>query len=117
MQFDGSLGNGIMAGAGLGVAFCALGAMYMAHTLRTRPVLAMQAFAISFLMKLVVLVVGAIAFRYIPQAAARVDYRGFMVAYAALIAVLVPVGSFDALRGIRQQINSNSLPAQSESGL
>jgi len=62
-------------------------------------------------------VIGAVAFRYLPQAAERVDYRGFMVAYAGVIALLVPVGSFDALRGIRKQLETASLPAQGESGL
>ncbi len=117
MSLGGSLGNGVVAGAGLGCAFSALGAIYMAHTLRTSPKLVLQTFSISFLLKLMVLVIGAVAFRYLPQAAERVDYRGFMVAYAGVIALLVPVGSFDALRGIRKQLETAKLPAQGESGL
>ena len=117
MQWGGTMGGGVLAGAALGCAFSALGALYMAHTLRTQPRLAMQTFAISFLLKMVVLVIGAVAFRFLPQAAERVDHRGFMVAYAAAIAILVPLGSFDALRGLPKQHDNASLPAQSESGL
>ena len=117
LQLGGVLGNGVLSGAGLGCAFSALGAIYMAHTLRTKPSQVLHTFSISFLAKLFVLVMGAMAFRYIPQAAERVDYRGFMVAYAAVIAILVPLGSFDALRGMRKQLAPTNLPAQSESGL
>jgi len=98
----GRVANGIVAGYALGAALAGLGAMHVLHTLRTRPDKAFQAFAVSFLFKLAALVGGGFAFRYLPSAAERADWRGFLVAFAAAVVLVLPFGVWDAVRFARR---------------
>lgn len=111
MRLGGSLGMGVIAGYTLGAGFSGLGVLYQRHTLRTAPERALQAFTISFLAKLVMLLLGALAFRFVDQAAARVDWRSFLVAYAASVALILPLGSLDLLHVLRQSSAGRSLSA------
>ena len=49
------------------------------------------------------LVVGAVAFRFIEPAAARVDYRSFLIAFAATATLLLVLGIPVATRALRGQ--------------
>lgn len=112
-RLGGTLGTGVLAGFALGAGFSGLGMLYQKHVLATRPERALVAFSISFLAKLFVLLVGALAFRYVEAAAVRVDWRSFLVAFAAAVAVVLPLGSLDLLSGLRRTAAEHELPAQS----
>lgn len=98
-KLGGALGGGVLAGFTLGAGMSGIGAVYQRHMLRFRPELAMAATTVSFLAKLVALLVGALAFRYIETAAARADWRAFLVAFAAAVAIVLPLGVLDATSG------------------
>jgi hypothetical protein len=54
---------------------------------------------LGFLVKLAALVAGALAGRFLEPAGARADYRTFVVAFAAAVALILPLGTWLALRG------------------
>ena len=97
-SFGGSLGGGILAGFLLGAALCGLGAMHQAHVMRTNPSRVMQAFGLTFLIKLGALLAGALAFRYLPIVSDRIDWQGFVLAFAAAVALVLPFAVWDAVR-------------------
>ena len=88
----------------------------MRHTMRVRPALSLHAFALTFVLKLLVLVAGVLVFRYLEPAAARADWRSFLVSFAAAVAILSPIGSLDAVRVLRKS-GGASLPAKHEASL
>jgi len=98
-RLGGTAGTGVLAGFTLGAGMSGLGALYQRHQLRVRPDRVLAATAVSFLAKLVALLVGALAFRYVDAAAARADWRAFLVAFAAAVVVVLPLGVLDAVRG------------------
>lgn len=94
----GVVGGGILAGYLFGAGLSGLGVLYQQHTLRTRPELAFHAFTIALFVKFVGMVLGAVAFRFVPAAAARADWRSFLVAFAIGAALLLFSGAFDLHR-------------------
>ena len=73
------------------------------HVMRTRPEQAFSAFTISFLAKLMIVLIGALAFRFVEPAARWVDYRSFLVAFAAAATILLVASAPDAARALRGQ--------------
>jgi hypothetical protein len=102
-RLGGALGAGALVGALTGVGITGLCLLYQRETMRSRPEAAIQAFGISMLIKLAVILCGSLVFRYVEPAAARVDYRSFMVAFAAAVVIVLPLGTLDALRVLKQQ--------------
>ena len=113
-RLGGTLGGGVLAGFTLGAGMSGLGALYQRHVLRTRPDKALAATAVSFLAKLVALVGGALAFRYVEAAAARADWRAFLVAFAAAVVIVLPLGVLDATGFGRRSRASNPDPKRME---
>lgn len=107
-RLGGALGAGVLAGFLLGGGIGGLGVLWERHVLTTRPERAMHAVALSFLVKLLALGMGALAFRYLDGPAARVDWRSFLVAFAAAVALVVPVGAADAARALAMRPRSRS---------
>jgi hypothetical protein len=99
-RLGGALGGGVLAGFLLGAGLSGLGCLYQRHMLRVRPGGLMQAMAVSFLVKLVALVIGSLAFRFVEAAAARADWRSFLIAFAAAVMIVLPLGAMDATRGL-----------------
>ena len=102
-RMGGSLGGGVLIGFLLGAGMTGLGVLYQRHMLLYRPSGAMQALVVSFLAKLAVLLMGALAFRYIEAAGQRADWRSFLVAFAAAVAIILPLGTMDASRIARRR--------------
>ena len=102
-RFGGTEGTGILGGYLLGGTLATLGLAWQNHVLRVRPERVLVATVSVFLLKLAVLLAAAVAFRYVEAAAARVDWRAFLVAYAAGIVLALSVGSFDTLRILKQR--------------
>ena len=102
-RLGGTLGAGCLAGFLLGAGMCGLGVLYQRHTLLTRPEKSLQATVVAFLAKLVVLLIGGLAFRFLEPAAARADWRSFLIAFAAAVAVVLPLGAMDAVNATRRR--------------
>lgn len=98
-RLGGTLGGGVMAGFSLGAGLSGIGALYQRHVLRTKPEAALMATGVSFLAKLGALLFGALAFRYIEAAAARADWKAFLVSFAAAVVIVLPLGVLDATAG------------------
>lgn len=111
-RLGGTLGAGVLAGFLLGAGTAGLGALYQRHVLATRPEKAMQALAVSLLAKLVAVGMGALAFRYVEAAQERADWRSFLVAFAASVAVVVPLGAMDAVRVLARPRTPFEPPAE-----
>jgi hypothetical protein len=92
----GALGAGVLLGYFAGAGLSGLGVLWMRHVLRVRPAGFQKALVVSFLIKLAALLLGALALRFVPAAAARADWQSFLVAYAAAVAIVLPLGSLDA---------------------
>lgn len=102
VRLDGHAASGVVLGFSLGTGLSGLSFLYTRHTLATRPARAMAAFGVGFLVKLVALLLGALAFRYVPAAAERADWRSFVVAYGASVALILPLGTVLAVRAPRR---------------
>lgn len=111
-RLGGAAGGGVLSGFLLGAGFSGLSVMYQRHTLMTAPGRALQVFALCFLTKLGLLLMGALAFRYIEEAAARADWRTFLVSFAAAVAVVLPMGLLDVLQVMRRGSAHGELPAE-----
>ena len=57
----------------------------------------------GYLLKLAVLLAAALVFRYVEPAARQVDWRGFLVAFAGGVMLVIAIGSLDTLRTLRQR--------------
>lgn len=97
----GALGTGIFAGALCGGSLAALGAGWQQLMIRTRPQRALAASVEVFLVKLVCLLGSALALHFVPQAAARVDLRSYVVAFAAAAFIVMIAGTFETARALR----------------
>jgi hypothetical protein len=96
-RVGGAVGMGVVMGYMLGGALAALGGQWQAHWMRVRPKRALQAQVEGFLAKLLALVLAGLLFRFGPDIGEQVDWRGFLVAYAAAVALLLPLTTWDAV--------------------
>lgn len=110
-QLGGALGGGVLAGGVVGGGLTTLAFLYLRHVLATRPARALQAAVVGFLVKLAALLLGALAFRFIEPAGARVDWRAFVIAYAAAVALLLPFSTWIAVREQRQRAGARAAGA------
>lgn len=102
LRLGGAQASGILVGYCLGAGLAGLSFLYTRHVLATRPERALAATVTGFLVKLAALLLGALAFRYVPAAAERADWRAFLVAYGAAVALILPLGAVLAVRGARR---------------
>lgn len=98
LRLGGAQASGVLVGYCLGAGLAGLSFLYTRHVLATRPERALAASVTGFLVKLATLLLGALAFRYVPAAAERADWRAFVVAYGAAVALILPLGTVLALR-------------------
>lgn len=102
-RLGGALGNGVLAGYLLGAGLSGLSFLYLRHVLATRPARVLQANVTGFLVKLGALLFGALAFRFIEPVGARADWRSFVIAYAAAVALVLPLATWAALQEQRER--------------
>lgn len=108
-ELGGARGAGVVLGTSLGAGLAGLSTLYTRHALRTRPARALQASMLGFLLQLFSVLIGGLAFRYVESAAARADYRSFLIAFAAAVALVLPFGTWCALHERRK--SSTTAPA------
>ncbi len=108
-RLGGALGGGVLTGFVLGTGLAGLAFQYQRHVLATRPERALHAAVVGFLVKLAALLLGALAFRFVAPAGAYVDWRSFVVAYAAAVALLLPLATWVAVREQRQRAAARAL--------
>jgi hypothetical protein len=101
-SLGGALGGGILAGYLLGAALTTLGSLHQRQVLARAPERALAALTASFLAKLAALLLGGLALRFLPAVGERLDWRSFLVAFAAAVVLLLPVGTLGAVRVLRR---------------
>jgi len=102
-QLGGRLGAGVLGGYLLGAGMSGLGVLYQRHMLLTRPERVFSALVVSFLAKLVALLLGGLAFRFLAPVAEVADWRSFLIAFAGAVALVLPLGTWDAARVLKQR--------------
>jgi len=113
-QLGGALGTGVLVGFLSAAAVSGLGVAWLLHVGRTRPQQYLSAFGVSFASKLVVALMGGLAFRYIEPAALRVDHRSFLLAFASAALILLLVGVTEVSRVLRGAPLAQGSPAHGE---
>jgi hypothetical protein len=101
-SLGGALGAGVLAGYAAGAGITGLGVLAERRVLETRPELGLQVALLAFLSKLVLLVSAAVGLRFVAPLAARMDWRAFLVAFAAAVVVLLPIGTIEAVRVLKR---------------
>lgn len=99
----GAVGAGILAGALCGGSLAALGVSWQQLTVKRRPQRALASSVEVFLVKLACLLGSTLVFRFVPQAAARVDWRSYVVAFAACAFAVMIAGTFETSRALRSE--------------
>jgi len=102
-RLEGAQASGVIVGTLMGSGLSGLSFLYQRHVLLTRPEKVMQAAVVGFLVKLSTLLLGALAFRFVEPAGARVDWVTFVVAYGASVALVLPLATHLALREQRRR--------------
>jgi len=102
-RFGGALGGGVLAGYLLGAGLAGLSVLYQMHLLATRPERAMAGSVMGFLVLLVALLIGALSFRFLEPVAERADWRSFLVTFSLAGALVLPLGTMEAVRHQRRR--------------
>ena len=102
-KLGGALGGGVLAGYLMGAGLAGISVVYLQHLLATRPERALAGSVLGFLVLLMALLFGALSFRYLAPAAERADWRSFLIAFAGAVALLLPLGTMDAVRCQRRR--------------
>lgn len=110
-RLGGLSASGVVLGFSLGAGLSGLCFLYTRHVLATRPARVLAAFVVGFLVKLAALLLGALAFRYLPAAAERADWRSFVVAYGAAVALILPLGTLLVVRERRTSVRPHGVTA------
>ncbi|MBI5361642.1 MAG: hypothetical protein HZA53_00595 [Planctomycetes bacterium] len=102
-QLGGALGAGVLAGALTGALFTGLSLLWQRHQLLHHPERALRAMVEGFIAKLLVILMAAFALRFLPALAELLDWRSFLVAFAAAAFALLAIGTADNLRTAKER--------------
>ena len=100
-QLGGRAGTGVLCGYLFGASIGALGVSWQRHVLRTRPEGVYGAGVVSFLFKLLGVLLGALTLRYVGAAAEVADWISFTLAYSVAALICLFVGSMEIARALR----------------
>ncbi len=108
--------GGMWAGVLCGSSVTMLGASWVRHTFMHRPKRAFNAVIETFLFKMVFVMLGALSLRYIEAAAARADWKVFLVAFVVSAFIIQTVSVFESVRllGMRSRQPETSSPIHGE---
>lgn len=94
-------GLGVLVGYVVGTLVSLWGIYFQRHTLKHRPEKGSNAVVIDFAVKLVVVLAGAMVLTSMPEAAARCDWRAFLLTFASVSLVVLSFGTADAVRVLK----------------
>ena len=106
-------GVAVLVGYGIGAAVSWWGIYYQRHVMTHRPERMSSASVIDFGSKLVVVLVGAIVLRYVPEFGDKCDWRAFLLTFASISLVVLLFGTVDAVRALAPSTTPVQKPAQS----
>lgn len=100
-------GTGVLVGLVVGALVSLWGMYFQRHTLKHRPEKFSNVVVIDFVVRLVVVLAGAIVLTSLPTAAERCDWRAFLLTFASISLLVLTFGTADAVRAL-----GNSSPAE-----
>lgn len=95
--------NGVWGGALCGALVGGFGAAWLLHTVRYRPQHTLRAGVEGFLVLLAGLLISALCVRFVPAAQEVVDWRLFIVAYAAGALVPLLAGTVESAAALKER--------------
>lgn len=96
-QLGGSAGAGLVLGFLLGAAASGLGIAWQRRLLRTDQRRALGAFVASFLGKLILMLVCALALRFVDPLGARIGWRTFVLGFAGAVMAIHLLRALDGV--------------------
>ncbi|MFT7671226.1 MAG: NhaP-type Na+/H+ or K+/H+ antiporter [Planctomycetota bacterium] len=108
-QLEARHGMGVVAGVLCGTSVAMLGALWQRHSFLHRPKRAFNAVVETFLFKMVFVMIGALSFRYIEPAAARADWKAFLLTFVVVSLIVQTVAVFENVRLLTKTPGLNSL--------
>ena len=100
---EGRVANAVLAGGLLAGAVGWIGLAVQLRLAHTRPNLATAGLALSFGLKLLALIGGVLAIRFVPGLPERFDALAFLLAFAAMALVLLLAGTWELAGLLRRQ--------------
>ena len=97
-NLGGVVGSGVIVGAVCGAMVASAGAGMQHKVIRTAPSRAFSAFTVGFFLKLLAALTGALAFRYVPTAAALCDWKSFLLAFGVSAFSVMMAGVMDLMK-------------------
>jgi hypothetical protein len=97
-RLGGVVGTGVLVGAMGGATVASVGASLQLKIAKTAPKRLFPAFTVGFLLKMFAALAGALAFRYVPEAAALCDWRSFLLAFAVCAIFVMMAGMADLMK-------------------
>lgn len=100
-RLGGATGAGALLGVLAALFVSVLGALWSDRAQRRSPKLALEAFVFSFLAKLGLLAIGALALRFVPELGARFAWSAYLLGFAATVAWAMFAGTLSHWRSLR----------------
>jgi hypothetical protein len=97
-RLGGVVGAGVLAGTLGGATVASIGASLQHKIAKTAPKRLFSAITVGFLLKMFAALAGALAFRYVPEAAAVCDWQSFLLAFAVGAVCVMMAGISDLVR-------------------
>ena len=97
-RLGGIVGAGVLVGALGGTTIASVGASLQLKIAKTAPKRLFSAFTVGFLLKMFAALAGALALRYLPEAAALCDWQSFLLAFAVGAVCVMMAGISDLVR-------------------
>ncbi len=97
-RLGGVVGTGVLVGALGGATVASVGASLQHKIAKTAPKRLFSAFTVGFLLKMLAAFAGALALRYLPEAAARCDWQSFLLAFAVCAVCVMIAGMSDLMK-------------------
>jgi hypothetical protein len=110
-QLGGRESGGVIAGVLCGSSVSMLGASWVRHNFAHRPKRAFNAVIETFLFKMAFVMLGALSFRYIEAAAARADWKVFLLAFVATAFIIQTVSVIESVRLLRPRSDQSETPS------
>lgn len=99
-RLGGAVGGGALFGAVAALCISLAGALWSERAQRRQSKLALEAFVLTFLGKLVALTAGALLLRFVPELGSRLDWSAYLLGFAAAVVWSMLAGTLSHWRSI-----------------